>query len=252
MASKSIVEKIYNHPDREEIISKLLMDEDPKTIAEWLNAKYEDVESRQFQLPVRVIADFKKNNLDFYTIMKNDLAIVKQNKLDPQLAITAEIQGTSAYKQALENYANSEVDVRKMISGVCAAAQLRTEQVFNDLQLDPSNFKFDRVLIEWFTVLKDIIKDLNDITNPVDNIQIGTVNQINVQVMDAHINTIYDIIREILSDLDYDTSIKFIEIFNERMTALKASENVSVIPVEHRLAEATNLAEKATIILNKP
>lgn len=252
MASKSIVEKIWSHPDKDEILSKLLQDTDVKEIAEWLNAKYEDVESKQFQLPVRVIADFKKNNLDFYTIMKNDLATVRQNKVDPQTAITAEIQGTSAYKKSLEAYANSEVDVKKMIAGALAAVQARTEQVFNELQLDPSNMKFDRVLIEWFAVLKDMIQSCNDINNPVDNIQIANQTNINIQVLDGHINTIHDIIREILSDLDYDTSIKFIEIWNERFSALKASENAIVAPVEHRLAEATDLAEKATIILNKP
>jgi hypothetical protein len=251
MASKSIVEKIYNHPDREEIISKLLMDEDPKTIAEWLNAKYCEVEDRNFQLPVRVIADFKKNNLDFYTIMKNDLGIVKHQQ-DPQAAITSEIVGSSAYKKSLEKYVNSEININAMISGALAAVQSRTEQVFNELALDPSNFKFDRVLIEWFTVLKDLIGECHKINNPVDNIHIANQTNINIAVLDTHINTIYDIIREILSDLDYDTSIKFIEIFNERMTALKASENVNVIPVEHRLAEAAHLVEKATTILNKP
>jgi hypothetical protein len=248
--AKSSAEKIWTHCDKDEILAKLLSDVPIPDIVEWLSAKYEDV--KELQLPRRVLEDFKKNNLDFYHIMKTDLATMKSNKQITHSEITAEIQGTSAYKKALENYTNSEVDVRKLIHGIAAAAQLRTEQVFNELQLDPSNFKFDRMLVEWFVVLKDIAKECNDISNPADNIQIGTVNQINIQVMDQHINTIYDIIREILADLDYDTSIKFIEIFNERMTALKASENMNVIPVEHRLAEATNLAEKTTIILNKP
>lgn len=249
---KSSSEKVYLHPDREEIVSKLLMDVDVKEIAEWLNAKYDDVESKDFQLPVRVIADFKKNNLDFYQVMKADLAAIKQNKEDPQAAITASLNNNSAYKQALTNYTNSEVDVRKLIHGIAAAAQLRTEQVFNELQSDPSNFKFDRVLVEWFTVLKDIAKECGAMENAATIGNVNIQNNINIQVLESHSNIISDIIREILSMLDYDASIRFMEMFNERMTAFKkSSEATTPIPVENRLVEAKILSEKFEDKLDK-
>ena len=75
--SKSIAEKIYQHPDLDEIIAKLLNSISPSDIAEGLNLRYQEVESKKFQLSERMIREFQKDYLDFYLTMKNDLAVVQ-------------------------------------------------------------------------------------------------------------------------------------------------------------------------------
>jgi len=79
--AKSIADKIYGHPDREEIVAKLLSDVTPNDISEAICARYSSVEERKFCLSERQIKAFKDDYLDFYTTIKNDLAIVKQVKL---------------------------------------------------------------------------------------------------------------------------------------------------------------------------
>jgi len=132
-----------------------------------------------------------------------------------------------------------------MISDLCKAIQTRTEIVFENIMEDPSNMKFDRILIEYTSTLTGLLKECNEIVNGSPD-QINIQNNINISVLDTHINTMYDIIRDILSRLDVDTSIMFIEEFNERMAQLKQeSGQQPIIPVENRLATATSFVEMA-------
>ena len=150
-SKNSSAEKIYNHPDRDLIIKKLCDDEPLADIAEWLEATYCEVNDRGLALPIRILADFQKNYLDFYTLMRTDLAAVKESKLtttaNTDALITKEIQGSSAYKTALERYANKELNIKEIVQRLCAAVEMRLEQVFNEIQIDPTNFKFDRIII---------------------------------------------------------------------------------------------------------
>jgi hypothetical protein len=237
---ENIAKRFLKHPDKDEIISKLLAGRSSADIAEWLKAKYNPATEKVFIFSEKYITSFKDEYLDFYTIMREDLEKTKSNITASQ-QLQTEIQGTSAYHTALEKYADKEVDIKSIIKKLVVNAELRLSQMFDLMQEDTYNFKPDRTLIEWFNTLTNILEKYDTILNGSPD-QINIQNNINIQVVDEHINVVYNIIKEILAKLDYDTSLLFIDMFNEEMKKLKPKD-MAPIPVEARLQEATLLSE---------
>jgi hypothetical protein len=235
MAKTNLALTIKNHPDFEEILCKLIENAEIKDIHEWLAAKYDVVSEKQFIISIKNLKSFKDNYLDFYTAIREDVVKTKHN-ISAREELKLEIQGTPAYHNALEKYATAEMDIKLIAKRLAAALEVRLSQVFDLIQEDPRNIKMDRTLIEWFNTFFQYVKDFDAIQNGTPD-QINIQNNINIQVIDDHINVIYEIIKEILSKLDYDTSLEFINMFNERMQKVKAP-TIDVLPVATRMEEA--------------
>lgn len=234
--SKNIAIKILEHPDKDEIITKLLSNIPNADIHEWLEAKYTSVGEDKFVLSNKDITIFKKDYLDFYSKIQEDAGKTKSN-LTAQEELRLEIQGSPLYHRSLEQYVNSEVDIKVIVKRMVASIELRAAQVFDQIQEDPRNIKMDRTLIEWFNALTGLLEKYDTILNGNPD-QINIQNNINIQVVDQHINVVYDVIKEILEKLDYDTSLLFIEMFNDAMNKLKSKEEKEILPIDVRLSEA--------------
>jgi len=65
-----VVKKVLDHVDREELISKLVLDYAPKDIHDWLASKYTSVAEAKFVLSERAIKQFKENYLDVYSLIQ--------------------------------------------------------------------------------------------------------------------------------------------------------------------------------------
>lgn len=216
-----IADRIFAHPDREEILGKLVAEVSSDDISEWLCAKYSDNE-KTFRFTIKDIDIFRENYFDFYQKMKNDISIVKSNS-SVDNALKQEIQGTPQYHKLLEKYVGNEVDIKISAKKMVAAIEIRAAQVFDQIQEDPSNTRGDRILIEWLNLLVSILEKFDNIINGnPENINIQ--NNINIHIVDKHINVIYESIKDILATLDYDKSLQFIDIFHDKMKAIKASE----------------------------
>jgi hypothetical protein len=238
---ENIAKRILNHCDKDEIISKLLANIPPSEIAESLAARYNPETEKQFILSENYIKKFQSEYLDIYTVIKDDLYKTKQNQIVPSEALQQEIQGAPAYHKALEKYANDEVDIKSMVKKMVVNVETRVSQMYDIIQSDPENFKNERVLIEYFNTLASILEKYDTMLNGSPD-QINIQNNINIQVVDDHINVVFNIIKEILSKLDYDTSLLFIEMFNSEMSKLK-STNQPILPAGERLAELKVLEE---------
>jgi hypothetical protein len=251
MKKEKLAETILNHPDRETIISKLIAGVSCAEITEWLSSAYTNPEEEIFVLSEKTISLFKDNYLNFYSIMKEDLAKLntKKQSISPSEELHNELDNNLTYKNALEKYANSELDIRVIGKRVAAAAEARLEQFYDAVQLDVLNLKYDRTLIEWFNTMLAICERFNDIqTGNIE--QTNIQNNINITVVDTHINAVYSIIKEILTMLDYDTSLIFIEMFNQKMSELKLPTE-DIAPIEDRLQDAHLLENTISVKLNK-
>lgn len=243
-----IASKIYNHCDKDEIMVKLISNVSSEDISEWLCSKYADNE-KQFRFSKKEIDQFRDNYLDFYSIIKDDVGKVKSN-LTTSEELRQEIQGSAQYHKALEKYVDGEVDIKVIVKKMVANIENRASQVFDQIQDDPMNTKIDRVLIEWFNTLISLLEKYDPILNGSPD-QINIQNNINIQVVDDHINVVYNIIKEILSKLDYDTSILFIEMFNEEMSKIKSTQDKPVLPQEIRISDANKLSASIAAKLDK-
>lgn len=249
--NKNALSKIISHPDKDELISKLVIGISSKDIYDWLASKYVNPNEKKFILSEKSIKSFKDNYLDIYSLIQNDLASTKiavanNNEDDLELSI----RNLPAYKNILIKTANEELDIRTIVKKLCAAIELRFSQVFDEIQADPGtiNTKIDRLLIDYTEVLGNILEKYYKFTEaPVNNV---IQHNVTLQVVDQHITVFHDVIKKVLSQMDLETSLYFMEVFHEEMNKLKQPEKVVPLNSEVRLAEAKLLNETINSKIN--
>ena len=252
MANKPSYKKILEHPDREEIISKLAIAISSKDINEWLRAKYTNVGEEKFVLSEKMLKTFKDTYLDFYTEIQQDIGKTKQAvKSNVSEDLELAVRGNSAYKDAMLKIANNELDVNQMISRMAINIELRVSQIFDIIQDNPNdiNTKIDRVLIEYVDALGGLLDKAHKFQNPTNNIQF-TQNNVNIQV-DSSISVFHDVIKEVLSQMDLESSLYFMEVFNDKMSKLKMPDPSAPLSPELKMAEVQLLNQTINQKINE-
>jgi hypothetical protein len=74
---------------------------------------------------------------------------------------------------------------------------------------------------------------------------------VTLQVVDQHISVFHDVIKEVLSQMDLETSLYFMEVFNEKMAKLKMPEPNAPPTTEMKIAEAKVLNETINQKINE-
>jgi hypothetical protein len=249
--NKTALKKILEHPDKDEIISKLVIGISSKDINDWLKAKYTNVSEAKFVISEKSIKSFQDNYLDMYNLIQEDISKSKQAvNLSTEDQLSLSVQNNSAYKSKMLELADKEIDVRKIISNLCIAIETRLAQVFDEIQEDPRNIntRVDRLLIEYADTLGNILEKYYKFTeSPADQI---VQHNVTLQVVDQHISVFHDVIKEVLSQMDLETSLYFMEVFNQKMEKLKAPEK-EFINTDMKLAEVKLLNETITKRINE-
>ncbi len=249
---KNDLKKILEHPDREEIIGKLVLDYSAKDIHDWLAVQYNNVNDKKFVISEKSITIFKDNYLDVYSMIREDMVNTKQalaTSTEQQLELA--VQNSSAYKSKMLELAGKELDVRSMVAHLCVAVETRLGQVFDEIQEDPRNIntKIDRVLIDYAEMLGGLLEKYYKFTEGSADLVIQ--HNVTLQAVDQHISVFHDVIREILSHLDLESSMLFMELFNEKMSQLKMPVPEAVLNTDMKLAEAKILNETINKKLNE-
>lgn len=249
--NKNALQKILNHPDKDEIISKLVIGISSKDIHDWLTSKYTNISESKFVIAEKSIKSFQDNYLDIYNMIQQDMINSKQaiaTSTEEQLQLS--VKNNSTYKSKMLELAGKEIDVRHIISNLCIAIETRLAQVFDEIQEDPRNIntRVDRLLIEYADTLGNILEKYYKFTElPTDHV---VQHNVTLQVVDQHISVFHDVIREVLSQMDLETSLYFMEVFNQKMEKLKAPDK-NVMNTDMKLAEAKLLNETINKKINE-
>ena len=249
--NKTALQKILEHPDRDEIISKLVIGISTKDVYDWLKAKYTNVSETKFVVAEKTLKVFQENYLDIYNMIQDD--IVKSKKAittsgPDQLELA--VKNNTAYKSKMMELASKEVDVRKIVANLCVAIETRLAQVFDEIQEDPRNIntRVDRLLIDYTEALGSVLEKYYKFTEaPANNV---VQHNVTLQVVDQHISVFHDVIKEVLSQMDFETSLYFMEVFNKKMEKLKSPEK-EVLNTDMKLAEAKLLNETINKRINE-
>ncbi len=250
--NKNSFKKILEHPDKDEIISKLVIGISEKDINEWLKSKYTNVSESKFVISDKMIKSFKDTYLDIYNFIQEDITKSKQalvNSTEDKLELS--VKNNSAYKSKMLELANKEIDVRQIVANLCMAIETRLAQVFDEIQEDPRNIntRVDRLLIDYADTLGNILEKYYKFTEGPTN---QTVNHnVTLQVVDQHISVFHDVIKEILSQMDLETSLYFMEVFSRKMEKLKSPDRDNVLNTDMKLAEAKLLNETINKRINE-
>ncbi len=238
--SKLLIKKILDHPDKDAIISRLVTGESAKEVSEWLKSRYINASETKFALSVDFIKTFQDKYLDVYVHIREDILATKSINIEVQL--DTRIKTNKKYKERLAELAGQEIDIKKTIKMLVAAIEARAEQVFDHLQENDKDFKVDNVLIQYFNTLMTAVEKCNKIVNdsPDQVIQHNHIVQLENQQMAIFVETVKDIIRT----FDYEKSLMFVEMYQERIGVLNPPEEFKPVAAEIRLAEVKLLNEK--------
>lgn len=248
---KSPLDKILEHPDHEEIVSKLVLGITPKDINEWLKAKYSSVNDNKLLISETALVNFKNNYLNIYSKIKADLSKTRTALTNNSIEeIELSLQNNATYKSKMIQLATEEIDIKKMLTNMIVAIETRAAQIFDSIQEDPRNInsRNDRILREWFDTLGANLERFNKLVlgAPDQVVQ----HNITVQHIDAHVHVIQEAIRETLAEMDLESSLRFMEVFTEKMNKLKAPGEKDLTP-EGRLVEAKIINETINNKLNE-
>jgi len=247
----NIIKSISCHPDKDEIIAKLVLNISPSDINKWLKYKYKETKSTQLIIGIASLKKFKDEYLDMYNIVKQDIMQEYSNyrsniEQDPKKLV----QSNSAYRDKLQEYINTEVDIKVLIKNLIVASEFRIEQIYNIIQSNPNNTKPDYVILQWIQTITNLLEKQDTIINGSPD-KIIQQNTINIQILDQHIGVFSKVIREVISRLDYDTSLLFVDILNEELKKLKEPTETT-LSVDARLIEARRLEDQVSVQLDIP
>lgn len=250
--NKSSLNKILHHPDKDEIISKLVIGISSKDINEWLSSKYTNVNESKFVISEKSLKSFQSNYLDIYNLIQEDISKSKSaltNATEDELVLS--VQNNPTYKNKMLELAGKEIDIRHIVANLCVAIESRLAQVFDTIQEDPRNIntKVDRLLIDYAEVLGNVLEKYYKFTEEPANQTIE--HKVTLQVVDQHISVFHDVIKEVLSQMDLETSLYFMEVFNEKMAKLKPPSEKDIPNTDARLVEAKLLNETINKKLNE-
>lgn len=231
-----------SHPNRDEILTKLLCDISIDDIYEWLNALYDN--QPQLTISKKNIQNLKDNYLDFYTTIRSDLLALSSQSVNSEENVKLTIQNNSEYQKKLQSYLDNEVDIITSLKKMIAKVEWRADQLFEQMQEDPKNLKADKTIIEWLSLLLENCEKYQTIINGPTN-QVNIQNNINIQVLDSHINMVISIFREVIEQLDYESSLLCTELFTQKLKALRDNTSI-VMPQEERLEVVKDIENQLT------
>lgn len=240
---------LTDHPDYEEIVSKIATGTDTKIIAQWLKVKYPDKDQRHLQLSIKLIQEFVDKHADLDAHLKRDVLAVKTG--DTSLVdykIAASLMNNKTYMERLQQLADTKIDIKKLITELVLMCKERMMQVFDKIQENPTNTKADYVLLKYFETLFIATEKFDKIVNesPDQVIQVNIQNQ----VADQLVGIFQEAIRETLTHIDAESALLFMEIFTEKFNTLKLPKQITPTPEIYE-AEAKLLREVVVPQLEK-
>lgn len=254
MSNHKTLDKILEHPDKDEIISKLIIDVAEYDISSWLKTKYDgDDSGKKFILSESSLKDFKSNYLDIYSKIKDDILKVKNLSSGEKLELA--LQNNNAYKNIVMKTAETKLDIEEKIIRLVNAIEERAAEVFNEMQGRGIDFKRDEVLIKYFDLLGSQLERYYNMRDREESkkLQADVVNNNTTNVtivLDQQVNNFYQIFKEILETLDFQTSMRCMEMFTEKLSKLKQL-NTKELTLNQEIAEVASIDAKIQKRLNE-
>jgi hypothetical protein len=231
--------KLLSHPDKDEIISKLVTGVQPSEVSDWLKLKYSDDDQKHLRLSQQLLKTFIANNLDLYKTLQDDIVAVNSGQ---EKEISESLRNNKTYKERLTELVDQELDIKKLMIETIFLIRQRVEQVFDKAQENPESLKPDPTLIKWMELLLNTTEKYNKIVNQAPDSIVQ--HNVSVQVIEQHTAFLQDAIRETMAEVDPQMAYVFLDKLNAKMEKIKEPQNAADIPLEKRLSEAQMLEAK--------
>jgi hypothetical protein len=218
--------KVLNHPDKEDLIRKLLEGDSVKSVEAWLKKKYP--RTRRLHVSYMTLQKFRKENLNLKGNLLDD---IKNKRLEvDQEAIKAEtklvISSSSAYQQKIDEIATSELDVAKRLLEMDKVIGSRIEHYYNLLETGGGSIREDKVFIEYINTMKSLMQDWKKYVEGMADTRID--HNVNINVVNDQARILKEAVLSVLQDISPELVGVFVARLDDKIRGLDAN-NLNLI-----------------------
>jgi hypothetical protein len=209
--------KVLRHPDKEEIIKRLLDGTSVKEVESWLKKKHTG--KKRLHISYMTLQKFRSESLnlkgDVLDDIKNRRAEIGRESDDSEARSL--VLGSSDYKDMINEIASSELDVTRRLLEMDKLITSRIEYYYNLLQSGGS-IKEDKVFLEYVNTLRSLMQDWKKY---IDGVADKTVeHSVNINVINDQALVLKEIVYEILEDMSPELIPIFVDRMNRKLGAV--------------------------------
>ncbi len=210
--------KVLNHPDKDDIIKKLLDGESVKEVDRWLKKKYP--RSKRLQISYMTIQKFRSEYLnikgDVLDDIKNKRTEIQKDVDDAETRMI--LSNSSSYKDKINEIASSELDVSKRLLELDALIGSRIEYYYNLLE-NGGSIREDKIFIEYINTLKSLMQDWKKYIEGFADKKIE--HNINVSVVNDQVKVLKKIMYEVLQEMNPELIPIFVNRVNREIECVE-------------------------------
>lgn len=210
--------KVTRHPDKEEIIKKLINGESVKSVESWLKKKYP--RSPRNHISYMSLQKFRSESLNIKGDILDDIKNRKKSDelISENAEIKAAVMNSSEYQKKISEIVSNEMDVQRKLLEMEKLISSRLEFYFN-VVANGGNIKQDRIFLEYLNSMRSIMQDWKKYVEGFADKKIE--HNLNVKIIDDQIKIMQEAIIETLKEMDPEFTLIFMEKLNLKVRSLQ-------------------------------
>lgn len=207
--------KVLQHPDKEDIIKRLLNGESLKNVERWLKKKYP--RRKRLHISWVTLQKFRKEHLNLHGEVLEDIKNAKQLKDKDSAEILAKkiIAESSHYQEKINEIADAEIDATRRLLEMDKLINSRLIYYFNLLESGQGDLKEDKVFLEYIKEYRAILESWKKFIEGHADKKIE--HNININIVNEQLNILKSILFEILREMDPMLIPLFVDRLNQKM-----------------------------------
>lgn len=209
-------QKILDHPEKTNIISKLVSGDDPKVVSNYLKDKYPKPDEAHLRIPATTLKEFIDTYADHHGYVKKIIQRDADSKIDKKIADS--LMDTRAWRDRVIDGVKKEINYLDKLDNVLTILETRSEQIFDMIQNDPENTRTDYVFTKYMELLMLAIEKGDKIKNDRPDIRIE--HTYTVQMVEQQSVAFQNAIRRLLERLTPEYGSMFMDLLNEEFAKM--------------------------------
>lgn len=212
--------KIIDHPEKTDIISKLVSGDSPKVVSKYLKDKYPNPDQGHLRIPATLLQEF----LDTYGDHKGRVQKIINRDVNTKMdkKIHESLLDTRAWKDRVLEGVDKEINYLERLDGVLTILETRAEQLFDKIQSDPEDTRTDYVFTKYMELLMLAIEKADKIKNDKPDVRVE--HTYTIQMVEQQSVAIQEAIRRVLDRLGPEYSSMFMQLMSEELTKMSAKD----------------------------
>jgi hypothetical protein len=212
--------KILDHPEKTQIISKLVSGENPKTVSAYLKDKYPKPDEAHLRIPATTLQEFLDTYADHHGYVKKIIQRDADSKIDKKIADS--LMDTRAWRDRIVEGVKKEINYIDKLDNVLTILETRSEQIFDMIQNDPENTRTDYVFTKYMELLMLAIEKGDKIRNDRPDVRIE--HTYTIQMVEQQSLAFQNAIRRMLERLGPEYGSLFMDLLKDELSKMTTKD----------------------------